>query len=468
MQKKSNLIYNSNTTQEFHMDAGFKFRIGGKEYSTDELQTALDRKNITFDNWSGARKIKLGNEQFKYDEILKIVSNTIREQKEQVGHKENNELHLLLDHLVEIKDKGHTNTGVLYTLFRRTIPNMFRERNISNLQLELKEEFPSTNDLREYVEKRNTTINEKNINKYCKGTAKRTIFSAVLIADYFMPKKDELKDLTIDQLQNKMNRFDEEMKKNDSSFRQNIFEIFTDEQLIAYAKYLCPSKDALKTNPKSVDDLYTISKVLGDDKWTKNFSDIPIKKNADGEIFLSYGGKKNVNLSVMIQYRELAEKQMLDQRGSIEQMTIYFAKAFSADYDPIRSATNYIEEAILGNRLLNSKELVNTAWHQAIQKEMAKNETKFIVDKLKEHLEVSPASPRVSFPGINNKYLEYIHYLQNSEETLNFAQVALLTDYLAKNRPVNVANSDMWNALERRSPSSVGRYLISEYTRLAG
>ena len=130
----------------------FHIRIKDKTYSSQELKERLDKATPTFNNWSGARKIHLADgEDYKYDEILAATLKTAEQQKNMGSLAEHDNIHTILSKLKGIKDTGHENTGVFYTFFRRTIPNMFRDRNLQKLENKLNSDFPSTEQLKTYI-----------------------------------------------------------------------------------------------------------------------------------------------------------------------------------------------------------------------------------------------------------------------------------------------------------------------------
>ena len=167
------------------------FIIGGTNYSASELNNKLKNSKPTFETWFGPRKITLGNEAFKFNEILDAVGTTIRNQNESGQFFSNNdEVHSIFKRLVELKDQGHENTSVLYYLFKRFLPNLGRDRKIETLKLTLEITFPSSTDIKNHVHKNQSEFNkitEAELVKRENGSL--SIYDAAQLIDYYIVNK---------------------------------------------------------------------------------------------------------------------------------------------------------------------------------------------------------------------------------------------------------------------------------------
>ena len=122
-------------------------QIGSHSYTAAALENKLSLAKPIFNNW-GTRKIQLElGEEYKYDEILNAVLKAVRdEQPSEVTAIDN-----IYKNLERLQNKGHEKSGVIYTIFRRMIPNLFRDYKLQNLKTEI-ESLKNKPQLLEIVE----------------------------------------------------------------------------------------------------------------------------------------------------------------------------------------------------------------------------------------------------------------------------------------------------------------------------
>lgn len=421
------------------MNTAFNFKIGDTTYTTEDFKNELDKATPTFNNWSGARKISLGGKEFKYDEILKVVSNKIHE-KNQSGE-DNDQIHELVKTLIKLKDAGHEKTNCLYTLFRRVIPNAFRARNISNLESVLKDRFPSTEQLKTYV-KDNKLTTDSYLNYYSEIT-NPTIYEAALIADFLISK-----DSNVDNL-NKSDLLNDLWKKN-PSFEVNILKILDPKQLPICSKILAmgPSK-VLITELKSVTDIndaYNLYNRLTPEERKEIFQGIVLEEE-NHTIYAVRNGNR-VNLSALAkQMFDIKENIVPEKRETLIDKLNQDAKPEKIN-ETIHLYTSYIHNTIFGAHHDTDK---NTLI-QIKMPERVIEETNWLVETLKN--------------GVTEEnYQLYIkNYLKNPDKNpvLSLAKAAILADYYKSNPPKEKEYASFITRLSPESASIVFRQIDEE------
>lgn len=114
-------------------------KIKGNHYSLVDLREKLETPQTEFTTFGG-RKICLGkeNEKFRYNEILDAL--LIATEKSMDANEplpfiaEDVNTTKFMEKLVDLKEVGHENTGVLYNLFRRFFPNFHRDAKLNKLK----------------------------------------------------------------------------------------------------------------------------------------------------------------------------------------------------------------------------------------------------------------------------------------------------------------------------------------------
>jgi hypothetical protein len=207
------------------------FNIGNRSYTTSELNKELKSSEPTFKNWSGARKISLGSEEFKFNEILDAVGTTIKNQKESGQVFSNNDdVHSIFKRLVELKDQGHEKTGFLYSLFRRFFPNTNRDLKIKGLESTIESAFPSAENIKIYILKnRREFTKETEAEIVNRADKDLSIYNAAQLIDYYLSYN----------LTDKLNQL---LPRLSSDLIQNVYKNFT--QNLVLTKILAEKDNA--------------------------------------------------------------------------------------------------------------------------------------------------------------------------------------------------------------------------------
>jgi hypothetical protein len=114
-------------------------KVDGKNLSLDELNNSLKNSTVEFSLWGGRKIVLLNNGTKLKVHFNKILDSLLRADPD--SGNERASLRSIATRLRVIKDEGHINNSPsqkIYNLFRRLMPNIFRESKLNQLDDQVK------------------------------------------------------------------------------------------------------------------------------------------------------------------------------------------------------------------------------------------------------------------------------------------------------------------------------------------
>lgn len=416
-----------------------QIHLGNKYYSIKDFKDKLKIASPT-DVKAGPRKINIGGDQFRYNEILNAVQNTIHKQKKtQDAFISNDDLHEIYSRLQTLKNEGHGSTGIIYNLFRRTLPNFFREQKLNEIHKELDVDFPSTAQLKERVTKpKDTNVTKKDKPKELK-TYEAVLKANELINEPTTTSQDWYKfwtSLPPNMAGNVFKAIPEENWPNAlSGFLPKPLKETTnaDKTLSVRTNEAIPlaTLGSLFTGKRGYQTLHSVYEGMTVLQREQYFPGLQMELGRNGRVLIN--GQDLDETRVVVEKRHNLLVEELKNAGSAEKVA-----------EVIFHNTNYIWTTVLG---YNEK---NFSLEKAKQQGRfldAKKEVEFVIDQVKTH----------------EDYKEYVtEYLQNVSETpvIQLGQAAILMDYLSRKQDPPATKQEWAHLWMHFRPEAIGAGFI--------